>query len=78
MKLKNQNKYQIMKLLRGIEKGIKLKCFDCVGHQKGFDCENSECSLYQFRPWSKKNTASHKNIKNLNKDKYGEIYQKNT
>jgi len=53
MKLKNQNKYQIIKTLREVEKAIKLKCYDCVGHQKGFDCEDSECSIYPFRPWSK-------------------------
>ena len=53
MKLKNQNKYQIIKTLREVEKAIKLKCYDCVGHQKGFDCEDSECSIYSFRPWSK-------------------------
>lgn len=53
MKLKNQNKYQIIKTLREAEKAIKLKCYDCVCQMKGFDCEDSECSIYSFRPWSK-------------------------
>jgi len=69
MKLKNQNKYLIMDMLRAHEKAIKRKCFDCVGFQKSFDCEEQDCSLYPFRPWSKAISQSHKDINNLNKDK---------
>jgi len=63
MKLKNQNKYQIMKLLRIYEKGIKEKCFDCVGFQKSFDCETKTCPLYQFRPWILKIPKATKTLK---------------
>jgi len=63
MKLKNQNKYQIMNLLRAQEKAIKQKCYDCVCQQKGFDCEDSQCPLYQFRPWSKKFPKATKTLK---------------
>ena len=53
-KLKSLSKYSIIKSYREMEKAIKSKCFDCMGGQKKIDCELNGCSLYKFRPWSKK------------------------
>jgi len=52
-KLKSLRKTQIVKHYRIIEEAIKIKCFDCMAGQKKIDCELKDCSLYQFRPWSK-------------------------
>ena len=52
-KLKSSSKYSIIKSHREMEKAIKSKCYDCMGHQKKIDCELFNCSLYQLRPWSK-------------------------
>ena len=53
-KLKSSSKYSIIKSHREMEKSIKSKCFDCMGGQKKIDCELKDCSLYKFRPWSKR------------------------
>jgi len=53
MKLKNKNKYQVINSLREIEKAIKLYCYNCVGFNKRFDCEVSDCPLFNYRPWNK-------------------------
>jgi len=53
--LKSVKKFELIKIIRNYEKGIRLNCFDCMGHQKRIDCELTTCSLYPFRPWAKNN-----------------------
>jgi len=51
--LKAFKKNQLIKIIRSLEKAIKLNCYDCQGGQKRLDCKLRGCSLYPFRPWAK-------------------------
>ncbi|HEY9187490.1 MAG TPA: hypothetical protein VIR55_06265 [Ignavibacteria bacterium] len=53
-KLRTLSKDNIIRSHRKMEDAIKEKCFDCMGGQKRIDCELDSCSLYLFRPWSKR------------------------
>jgi len=51
--LRTKTKNQLINNIRGFERAIKLKCYDCMGGQKKIDCQTKDCNLYRFRPWSK-------------------------
>lgn len=50
--LRKQNKNELIRKIRILEKVIKAKCYECMSGQKKIDCVSLECSLYEFRPWA--------------------------
>lgn len=51
-RIRHLKKYQIIRIVRVLEKSVKLKCYDCMGGRKKVDCENTGCSLFSLRPWA--------------------------
>jgi len=70
--LRKLPKSLMIKNLRGIEKAVKIKCYDCQNWQKRLDCKDSNCPLYPFRPWSKR-TARINSAKDNQIQPLGEI-----
>lgn len=51
--LKKLNRIELIKIIRQLEKHIKLKCWDCMGGSKKVDCEMDKCPLFESRPWNR-------------------------
>lgn len=50
-RIRHLKKYQIIRIVRVLEKSVKLKCYDCMGGRKKIDCEITDCPLFLLRPW---------------------------
>lgn len=55
LRIKRISKDYLIRLIRKMKRAIKEKCYDCQGGHKKIDCEDDECGLFEFRPWSKTN-----------------------
>jgi len=51
---RSQSKNTLIAEIKKRDKAIRLKCFDCMGGAKRKDCDDTDCFLFPFRPWSKK------------------------